>query len=76
MLPLLDGDAAEELVPGLVGSVLDGDDDMPDDDVDDGEVALLPLPVDCANAMDDTDAIMTNDSDRIVGFSLIGNSFS
>ncbi len=55
--------------------MLDGDDDMPDD-VDDGEVALLPLPVDCANAIDDTDAIMMNDSDRSVGFSLIGNSSS
>ncbi|WP_136420273.1 hypothetical protein [Herbaspirillum sp. ST 5-3] len=71
LLPLVEGDAEEEPLLDLLGSLVAEDDGM----VDDGEVALLPLlvpaPDDCANANDDTDAIMTNDSDRIVGFSLM-----
>jgi DNA polymerase III subunit gamma/tau len=74
-LPLLDGVVAEEPLD-VLGSLLEPDDGK----VVDGEVALLPLPVPapdaCANAIDDTDAIMTNESDRSVVVSLMGYSLS
>jgi hypothetical protein len=45
-------------------------------EVEEGDVALLPVPpVVWASAMEDTDAIITNDSERSVFFNVMSNSF-
>lgn len=64
------GGMALEL-PLLLGSVAV-------DEGDEGDVALVPAPVPvvCASTADDTDATITNDSDRSVVFNVIGNSLN
>lgn len=44
--------------------------------VEDGDVELLPAPLDCARASEDTDAITTNDSVRSWVVKVIANSFN
>jgi hypothetical protein len=80
-VPLLMPDDEVPLAPD------DGDDG--DDDVapvlsveleEEGSADLLPLlvsvPVDCASATDDADAIKTNDNERIVFFNVMSNSLN
>lgn len=66
-VPLLPAMPASLPVPAPVAPVA-----FCDLTVDDGSVALLP---DCASAMEDTDATMTNDSERRVAFNVMSNSF-
>lgn len=72
-----DGEALEApLLPDVPVSLLELAPDAPValcDFVDDGSVALLLL--DCASAMDDTDATTTSDNERRVFFNVISNSF-
>ena len=74
-----DGEAPEVLlppavpVPLLLPELAPEAPAAPCDVLDDGSVALLLL--DCASAMDDTDATTTSDSERRVFFNVIRNSF-
>jgi hypothetical protein len=72
-LELLPGDGVvDEPLLDVLGSLLL--------ELDGGDVVLVPpppaAPAPCASAMEDTDAIITNDSDRIVVFSAMSNSLS